>query len=130
MRLAVTCRAAYSGWLGDSERRMWGGLARSTTRQRERDARRAALSAVLASHGMRLRSDSELCRKHIDSGVPSQLEVVNMMREMEWFIKQTDYTRIRESMYRRNKYARNHDVSDMAKQENGEHIPSYISSKY
>lgn len=71
-------------------------LASSTTTKR--DKRREALSSALAAHGLELRADSQQCEKFIKTGHgingESMLEVVEIMREMDFLYRETDYADI------------------------------------
>ena len=54
-------------------------------------ARREALIASLAVHGLRLRIDSHKCNAYIQHGVGNPDVIANVMLEMKWLFDNTDY---------------------------------------
>ncbi len=72
------------------------------------------LEAELTKHGLELRGDSSLCQQYIYNLTNVTLEeVVTTMAEMDWFFKNTQYSRFRNE-YKNDYYKKNHDyyISD------------------
>ena len=59
--------------------------------------REDALKKALKERGLTLRSDSRLCSEYIESGEIELEEVVEIMAEMDWLFKNTDYKNIMEN---------------------------------
>jgi hypothetical protein len=59
--------------------------------------RRYSLVKALSKYGLELRHDSKMCQQFID-GYHSLAEVVDMMREMDWLFKHTDYSKYQDKL--------------------------------
>lgn len=68
-----------------------------------RSERRRALKNELKQHGLVIRGDSAYCSEFIDFNYRTLKEVVDMMKEMDWFFKCTDYPAIMKRKRRREK---------------------------
>ncbi|PKK79837.1 hypothetical protein RhiirC2_704719 [Rhizophagus irregularis] len=63
--------------------------------EREENDRRNLLTSKLKEHGLSLRSDSRLCNSFIEHGIGDPDRIVQIMTEMNWFFKYTDYDNLR-----------------------------------
>ncbi|KAI8144179.1 hypothetical protein BJV82DRAFT_578222 [Fennellomyces sp. T-0311] len=61
-----------------------------TTAERRREIVRG-----LGEYGLQLRSDSRLCAAYIQDGVGDIDDIVTVMREMDWYFRETDYQTFR-----------------------------------
>jgi hypothetical protein len=58
------------------------------------DHRREELQKALAIHSLKLRNDSNVCAKYIQDGVGDLESIVKLMRQMDYFYKQSNYPKI------------------------------------
>lgn len=63
--------------------------------EREENDRRNLLTSKLKEHGLSLRSDSRLCNDFIGHRIGDPDRIVQIMMEMDWFFKYTDYNNLR-----------------------------------
>lgn len=74
-----------------------GALDADLLRAASMAVRRGRLEAALAARGLRLRQDSELCRRYVAAGADGEAglaAVVEAMDEMRFFYDRTDYARM------------------------------------
>lgn len=67
----------------------------------QRFVREVHLKLALQSVGLRCRSDSAVCEQYVTGARDDLQEVVEIMREMNWFFNETDYGNIRSGMGKR-----------------------------
>lgn len=56
------------------------------------------LKELLHERGLELRDDSKLCESYIENGTPDEHKVVEIMEEMDFFFKHTDYQKFMNSI--------------------------------
>lgn len=101
----------------DCERRREISRKRQRTIQSKKDARENELRRRLQEYNLPLRADSRLCDEYIEKGAHDIDEVVDMMREMDFFFRFTNYRDIyRELRRQENDYDRD-ELSSYAKED-------------
>lgn len=55
-------------------------------------SRRATLATHLREHGLELQEDSRLCREYIRQAQGDLDEIINTVREINWYFKETSYS--------------------------------------
>lgn len=61
----------------------------------DREMRENELRGELSDLGLELRSDSRLCERYVETGEGDPKFIAAVMEEMEWFFRNTGYSRAR-----------------------------------
>ena len=62
--------------------------------------RKESLEACLAKNGLQLRADSRLCSAYIATGQGEPAQIANVMLEMAWLFKHTNYAEVLQKVCR------------------------------
>lgn len=96
-------------------------LKRQKTKENIRLQRHDELVEKLGQRGLELRSDSRLCSAYIENGKGDANEIANIMHEMDFYHRYTDYRQIYREIWREEKeyagWCDPDEVSLMAKSE-------------
>lgn len=80
-------------------------------KRKESKQRKEELRKRLNEHGLDIRSDSMFCTEYIEHNLRTLQEVVDMMCEMDWFFKNTNYRNVLK-MSRRSWYNEDYQSND------------------